>query len=108
MTTQKTRRIRPTPIGPDGMAYWECKDAEGRWRAIPTASCAQMMWVVAAGGGRGDACYKMSVAGLGDTGGQKVTFGYKVSLKDDGFPHSSASPRERSARYGRRPGSATA
>ena len=86
VTTQKTRRIRPTPIGPDGMAYWECKDAEGRWRAIPTASCAQMMWVVAAGGGRGDACYKMSVAGLGDTGGQKVTFSYKVSLKDDGFP----------------------
>ena len=72
--TQRKRRIRPSPVGPDGKPHFEFLDNDG-WKPVPEA-CVKQLAAVAAG--RGDAHYKVTIAA-------GTSFEYHATLADDGF-----------------------
>ena len=77
--TQKKRRIRCTPVGPDGAPHFEFHDTKDVWRAV-SPCCVKQLAAVAAG--RGDAFYSVThVAGPA----KGKTFAYQAFLDESGF-----------------------
>ena len=79
LVTQKKRRIRCTPVGPDGQPHFEFHDNNDVWRSV-SECCVKQLAAVAAG--RGDAYYSINHV-AGPAAGQ--TFHYHASLGADGF-----------------------
>lgn len=77
--TQKRRRIRCTPVGPDGQPHFEFHDNNDVWRSVSTC-CVKQLAAVATG--RGDAYYSINHV-VGPAAGS--TFRYHASLGVDGF-----------------------
>ena len=77
--TQKRRRIRPTPVGPDGKPHFEFLDNGDVWVAV-SESCVKQLAAVAVG--RGEAYYNIQHT-CGPAAGNE--FKYHASLGEDGF-----------------------
>jgi len=77
--TQKLRRIRATPVGPDGDPHFEFHDDGDKWNLV-SPSCVKQLAAVAVG--RGDAYYDITHR-AGKSAGE--TFSYHAKLGTDGF-----------------------